>query len=100
METYQGTFADITYDRKVIRIISKDSMAVHPILPETDSDRQFYIDYLQVGKDSGDMQSCVDDIVANEIEKHPRKMSILLAKLGKIAFVKDWACGDKIRRLN
>ena len=49
---------------------------------------------------SGDMQSCVDDIVANEIEKHPRKMSILLAKLGKIAFVKDWACGDKIRRLN
>src|SRR3989344_4064949 len=96
MSTYQGTFADISYDGKIIRVISKNGMMVHPILPEKDSDRQFYIDFLEAGENTDDLESFVNDIVADEAENHPKKMAILLSKLGKTAFIRDWTRGDKV----
>ena len=90
METYQGTFADIEYDGKIIRIISKDGLQVHPIMPATQEENQFYADLLKTGVENRDIGEWVDIIIEDEACKYPTKLSLLMVRLGKKAFVRDW----------
>jgi len=90
METYQGTFADIEYDGKIIRIISKDGLQVHPIMFAAEEEKRLYDDILKVGMETGELDDWVNLIIEDEACKNPIEFGILLTKLGKRAFVMDW----------
>lgn len=93
---YKGTLADIEDDGKLLRMVSKDGISVHPIF-DNDPDKKFYAEYLELGASEDKVREFVDDIVLNEFAKFPNKIGILIGHLGTRAVVRDFTQGDKER---